>query len=416
MAFLFCILDCDEFKAAGYKDRVVVFSSGQTLRKLVSSSSRFIPVVFTDEAEYELGGSYRDLHAIIVRPRNTVDVKPDLVLGLLDHEAFRKALAVMGVEHHDADVLARESGRSPTILRRRLSKIPAIRTPAWTQDAGTVRSLIPMMLVGAWHSQSKADCDILSFLAGMQYSEIEKQIAVLLTFDDPPIWSVGSVHGVSSKIDAFFAVRTHVTQKDLNDFLLAAEIVLSEQDPTLELPEDKRMFAGLYGKTREHSRALRDGVCETLVLLAVHGNNLFRDRIGVDMEGEIKLLIRRLLTPLTPEKLLSQIDDLTLYAEAAPDEFLRIIEEDLRSQEPQICVLMKPAESSLFTGCPRSGLLWALESLAWKPERLLRVAKILAKLAERKIADNWANKPDSSLGSIFRSWMPQTAAPLEERK
>ena len=253
LAFLFCILDCDEFKAAGYKDRVVVFSSGQTLRKLVSSSSRFIPVVFTDEAEYELGGSYRDLHAIIVRPRNTVDVKPDLVLGLLDHEAFRKALAVMGVEHHDADVLARESGRSPTILRRRLSKIPAIRTPAWTQDAGTVRSLIPMMLVGAWHSQSKADCDILSFLAGMQYSEIEKQIAVLLTFDDPPIWSVGSVHGVSSKIDAFFAVRTHVTQKDLNDFLLAAEIVLSEQDPALELPEDKRMFAGLYGKTREHS-------------------------------------------------------------------------------------------------------------------------------------------------------------------
>lgn len=415
LAFLACVFDCDELATAGYKDRVVVFSSGQTLRKLVSPKSRFIPVVFTDEVEHELGGSYRNLHAIIVRPRNTVDAAPEIVLDLLDHEAFGKALAAMGIEHHDAEVLARESGRSPTILRRRLSKNPAIRTPPWTQNAGTVRSLTPIMLVGAWHSQSNADCEILSFLAGMQYSEIEKQIAVLLTFDDPPVWSVGSIRGISSKIDAFFAAQTAVTRKDLDDFLFAAEVVLSERDPALELPEDKRMFAGFYGKTREHSGALRQGVCETLVLLAVHGNNLFRDRLGMDVEGSINLLIRRLLTPLTPEKLFSQISDLPNYAEAAPDEFLRIVDEDLQCPEPQIYSLMKPADSGPFSGCPRTGLLWALENLAWKPERLLRVSKILAKLSERKIADNWTNKPDNSLRSIFRSWMPQTAASLEER-
>jgi hypothetical protein len=62
------------------------------------------------------------------------------------------------------------------------------------------------------------------------------------------------------------------------------------------------------------------------------------------------------------------------------------------------------------------GLLWALEGLAWKPEQLPSVCLILAKLAERKITDNWANKPDKSLLSIFRSWMPQTAASLDQRK
>src|SRR3989442_12985987 len=131
LAFLACLFDFDDFAAAGFKDRIVVFSSADALRKVLSSSSPFIPFVFTDEAERELGGAHRKLHTIIVRPRNTVDAEPDITLDLLGHEAFRAALAKMGIGDHDADVLGRESGYSPTILRRRLSKNPAIRTPLW---------------------------------------------------------------------------------------------------------------------------------------------------------------------------------------------------------------------------------------------------------------------------------------------
>ena len=124
-----------------------------------------------------------------------------------------------------------------------------------------------------------------------------------------------------------------------------------------------------------------------------------------------------MLTPLAPDKLLSQKDDFPFYAEAAPEEFLRILEEDLQLLEPQIHALMKPADTALFGGgCPRTGLLWALEGLAWKPDQLLRISLILAKLAERKITDNWANKPDASLEAIYRWWMPQTAASLADRK
>ena len=143
--------------------------------------------------------------------------------------------------------------------------------------------------------------------------------------------------------------------------------MLSETDPALDLPEDKRWAAGIYGKTRDHSAALRQGICETLVMLAVHGNSLFNERLGIHVEAKVDALIRRLLTPLTPEKLFSQSDNLPLYAEAAPNEFLAILEEDLRTPEPQIYALMTPAGSGIFGGCPRTGLLWALENLAWKP-------------------------------------------------
>ena len=63
----------------------------------------------------------------------------------------------------------------------------------------------------------------------------------------------------------------------------------------------------------------------------------------------------------------------------------------------------------------RTGLLWALECLAWKPQNLPRVSMILARLTQKIIDDNWANKTESSLQAIFQSWIPQTAASVGER-
>ena len=112
---------------------------------------------------------------------------------------------------------------------------------------------------------------------------------------------------------------------------------------------------------------------------------------------------------------LSQKNDLPQYAEAAPDAFLGIIEADLNSEDPQIAALFAPADAGIFGECPRSGILWALELLAWKPERLVRVTSILARLCAWKIDDNWANKPMGTLESIFCCRVPETAASLDQR-
>ncbi len=420
IAFLHCMFETPKEAFTNLKDKMLVFSSGQTLRKLSSTAPAFVPIVFSDEAEREVGGNFKNRHVIIVRPRNTVDPEPTITLDLLRYEPFRKALEEMGIKDHlRIDELGRESAHSPTILRRRLSNVPAIRSPEWAQNAVAVRRLVPIMFVGAWHTQSKGDCEIMSVLAGKNCDAVELDIAELLKFDDPPVWSVGKFRGLASKIDAFFAVQSAVTPKDLRDFILVAEIVLSEEDPALDLPEDQRAYANLYGKSREHSGALRNGICETLVLLAVHGNSVFGKRLGMDLEAEVSLLIRRLLTGddgLNAKKLQSQQGNLPLYAEAAPQEFLKIIEEDLKSADPRVYSLMTPASSGVFGNCPRTGLLWALENLAWNADTLPRVCLILAKLSERKINDNWVNKPEHSLKAIFRCWMPQTAASLDIRQ
>jgi len=414
LAFLACVLDDDDL--CHHKDHAAVFSSPETLRKLILSSTPFIPIVYTEETERELADAHLRLHCIVWRPRNAADVEPDIALDLLNFEAFKNALVEMGFESDEIDRLALESGRSPTILRRRLSGNAALQTPVWAGDSEMARNHISMALVGTWHPGSRADRDVIEQVAGRTYSDVEIEFTRLLQLDDSPVWSAGGYCGVASKIDSFFAISKYITGSDLDRFFSAADHVLSESDPSLDLPEDQRWAAAVYGKKRAHSAALRDGICESLVILAVHGNFRLQGTTGVNVEDRVNLIVRGLLTPLTLEKLLSHDQDLPRYAEAAPDEFLRIIEADLSRDEPVTLGLMKPVSAALPFGSPTlTGLLWALESLAWKPENLLRVATVLARLSETKIDDNWMNKPEESLQSIFRSWMPQTAASVAER-
>jgi len=414
LAFLACLFDNEEHHR--FKDLAAIFTSPTTLRTLVASSVPFIPIVLSDDTERELANVHSTLHCIVFRPRNAVDIEADITLDLLGSDSFEKALIAIGIDKGEVDRLERETGGSPTILRRRLSKNGAIRKPPWASDDAAAKSLMPIALTGVWHAESEADRKIVSHVAGRQYGTIENDIARLLRFDDSPVWSAGHYRGVVSKVDALFAIARMVTLTDLQRFFDAAESVLSEFDPALELPEADRWSAAIYGKTRDHSAALRKGICETLVILSVDGNNLFRSRLGIDMEVRVAGLIRKFLTPLTLEKLLSHNDDLPHYAEAAPDEFLKIIEEDLRGDSPVVFDLLKPVDRAAFGDFPlRTGLLWALECLAWRPQNLTRVSAILAQLSRPKIDDNWMNKPDASLQAIFRSWMPQTAASVEQR-
>ena len=415
VAFVACLLRHEDAPArAG--DQSVVFESASTLRILTQSSSPFIPIVYSEETEREIVTLYRQRHCIVVQPRNAVDREADVVVELLGHAAFEQALTDMGITAREhVDRLASESGRSPTVLRRRLSQLPVIRTPQWAGEHEVARRLIPMALVGAWHTGSKADCEVLAALAGRDYEEVEKNIADLLQRNDCPVWSVGQYRGVVSKIDAMFAVSPWMTARDVTDFVDFAEYVLAESDPALELPDDQRWLAGIYGKVREHSSALRTGVCETLVMLSVHGNALFRTRLDVNVSAYVAALVKRVLTPFTSDKLRSHEGDLPGYAEAAPEEFLALLEEDFRQPKPVLQELLKPVGASVFGHPWRIGVLWALERLAWNPQNLMRVVNILAELSQTKIDDNWTSKPINSLSAIFLSWLPQTAAPLADR-
>ena len=411
-AFIACLLQ--EINCSStVPSRAVVFNSVETLKSLGRSTSPFVVVVSNEEVERSIADLYKHRHCIIVRPRNVLSSEMAISIDSLDRSAFERALIDMGIEQERVDKLGYESGWSPTVLRRRLSEIPAIRTPPWAKKSKIGRKIIPMALAGSWHAEFEADSQILAELSSDTCYSVESEIAELNQIADCPIWRIGKHYGVVSKIDAIFATAPFMTERNLGSFFVVAEHILSKADPVIDFPEKTRWGAEVFEKISEHSAVLRRGIRDTLVFLAVHGDILFSDRL--DVKGQVSALVRRLLTPLTSEKLMFHRDDLPDFAEAAPSEFLDILRREIRQKKSVLPPLIKSTGQELFAITPLPGLLWALERLAWYPEHLINVVDILAELSRIRINDNWASKPAKSLASIFHSWFPQTAAPVDAR-
>lgn len=426
IAFVACLLKAEGPKVERPLDQAVVFHRTDAVQRLTAfmepiapeaadenRPNRLLAVARSPEVEQSLSPWRQVMHCVAIEHTNVVgliDQQRDVELGLLTPAEFGKALAAMNVSGSRVDQLALDTARSPTILRRTLLDQRA----DWTRSSQNLDAAVVPALVGAWNAGCKADREAVGRVAGTEYEEVEKAVARLRNLDDAPVWSIGQYRGVCSRIDSLFSVAPAVTPKDLDDFFAVAKRVLSEQDPALDLPSEDRWRAAVHNKVRKHSAALRNGVRDTLILLTEYGERLFDNRLGGDCKRRVELLVQSLLAPLSLETLLSHRADLSGYAEAAPDTFLDLLERD--PGRSAAFEFLKPiGPDGIWQDCPRTDLLWALERLAWFPKRFTRVASVLAQLSEERISDRQVNTPIRSLFSLFRAWMPQTAAPLDER-
>lgn len=283
-----------------------------------------------------------------------------------------------------------------------------------THRADLLRKLVPIFLAGAWKRDIAGDVGCIELLAEKKYQDIERDVAELAALADAPVWAIGNYRGLVSRKDALFAIADAITPEDMDSFLKLAELVFSLDDPQFDLPAEERWRANILGKRPEVSGALRQSAGELLVLLALYGDSLIGARLG-SIAARVEGLVGRVLKGADARAWLSRQGDLQLLAEAAPDAFLSAVEADLKSARPQILAMLRPVGTAPFDGPDRTGLLWALELVAWHRDHFGRAFDILGRLSEVAIDDNWMNKPENSLNSLVRFWWPQTAAPLDDR-
>src|SRR5204862_138808 len=84
-------------------------------------------------------------------------------------------------------------------------------------------------------------------------------------------------------------------------------------------------------------------------------------------------------------------------AEGAPDEFLTALESALKQDSPPILRLFDEGNDTMFARSSHTGLLWALETLAWSPAHVARAAIALATLSRLAPAGKTLNQPGASL-------------------
>ncbi|WP_340122735.1 hypothetical protein [Methylobacter svalbardensis] len=339
----------------------------------------------------------------------------DLVVERPDIYLFEKALQTMGFNEGDAHRTSANTGRSWSIYRRQFAQNPAIRTPAWL-TMPQAKALSVLCLLGAWSGNFAEDKNLVSALADCAYEDIEKDLRHLARQDDAPLLAIGDVWKAKSALELLALFGERISSDELNRFFDIAEQTLAQPDPILEMADEQRYAAQIYGKVRPQSGFLLDALCDTLIKLAVMATQL-PGLQAARLDDRVAGLISRLLTNADGERWLSLSSCLPELAEAAPDAFLKAVERSLNQADLPVTRLITESRSTGIMGgrCWHSGLLWALETVAWDPKRFPRVALILARLVHVPYASNWGNTPMASLHGLFRSWLPQTAATIEQR-
>ncbi|MDH4321408.1 MAG: hypothetical protein OEV73_07915 [Desulfobulbaceae bacterium] len=339
----------------------------------------------------------------------------ELILERPNIYEFVKALTSIGMEEADANRYALSTGRSWTVFRRQMAVNPAIRRPAWL-DAPQSGSLTLLCLLGAWYAAKEADRQVIERLAGRPYEEIEQDLRFLANLDDAPLLCIGTVWKAKSPLELLSQFGSRITSDQLDRFFAIAREMLAAPDPQLELPDEERYMAQIYGKVHPYSGLLFKSVCDGLVKLAVRGPEQ-QGLASLHIEERVAVLVRDLLDGADGCRWLSLASYLPTLAEAAPDAFLTAVERSLRLPDtPVTRLITETGDASGFGGrCWHAGLLWALEILAWAPSRLARVSLILARLSHVPVKGNWGNTPSRSLLGFFRTWLPQTAASMQER-
>jgi hypothetical protein len=381
---------------------------------------------------------WRDLHRPLLLAPLTDDVAADMGSGTAHHivvpitgghadhelpaidaQAAAEALQEAGLEEELANEVGQLARLSLLAARRRIAVKPELHRPGWARPP-VARLARRMILLGRFSENADADLAVVGETLGAAYDAASEELAALTVGDDPLLVRLAASIGVVSQIDAWLLVSGQLRKEDFEAFHKAAVTVLTESDPRQELPPEEQWQAGVLGKARAYSADLRHGLATTLALMGAYGGEQIAGARLTPREWA-EWIIRQILEQADGDQsaqLWASLNDvIPLLAEAAPDEFITAVRAGLAGEEPLLAKLFTDAKdrSSLFGGNSHSGLLWALETSSWSPDRFGAVVDLVARWAEVDPGGSYANRPRATLTDFFRAWFPQASVGAERR-
>lgn len=324
---------------------------------------------------------------------------------------IQESLEKAGYNEERARTLAQKSGGNLGSLLRCIQNLSLM--PEWAERTEAAE-LALVMVLGSWNEKLQADLSIVEEFVGKEYGEWINMIREIALHPATPLNQRDGNWKFVPRYEGWYALGFRLFDQHLDKLKILALSVLREKDPQFELPTGERYMANVHGKVLSHSRELRNGLAETLALLGSHPKALSSCSIGKP-EATATLAVREILLE-ADWVLWGSLDNLLpLLAEASPREFLSAVELALRSDPCPFDELFAQEASGITGRTYLSGLLWALETLAWDADYLNRVAICLGELATHDPGGQWSNRPPNTLSTIFLPWLPQTCAPIPKR-
>jgi hypothetical protein len=261
----------------------------------------------------------------------------------------------------------------------------------------------------------KTDIDVIEQLADEKYADWIPKIRETLQQPDSPLSLKNGTWTVVKRQEMWQELGPRLFDEHLDRFKQCVVNVLREPDPQFELPPEERYMANIKGNVLKHSHALRKGLAESLALLGTQHEALRNCSRG-KAESIAITSVREIFKDSDWILWASLNNLLPTLAEATPKEFLSAIEDALQKIPCPFDEIFSQEGRGIWGNNYMTGLLWALETLAWDEQYLVQATVILGNLASHDPGGNWGNRPANSLMTIFLPWFPQTIASVEKRK
>lgn len=351
-------------------------------------------------------------HSVIYGgPQGGIPNPASVPLPMPSGNQIQEALKKAGYTEERARALAQKSGGNLSYLLRCIQNISVL--PAWAERSDAAELTIALLL-GSWNEKIDGDRTAAEQLSGKVYGEWIKGMREIALGSSTPLIQRDGNWKFISRYEGWYALGQYLFDEHLDRLEVVAKSVLSEKDPKFELSPDERFAASIRGKVLSHSSILRNGLAETLALVGSHPKALTSCSLG-KAEATAVLTIREILSDADGIQWASLNDILPLLAEAAPGEFLDAVDKALQLHPCPFDDVFAQEGKGIFGSNYLTGLLWALETLAWDSDYLSRVVVCLGELATHDPGGQWTNRPANSLTHIFLPWYPQTCASNKKR-
>ena len=284
----------------------------------------------------------------------------------------------------------------------------------WNQHA-YAQKLAVANLIGSWSESNKSDIEVVTKIIREDYSNWIAYLREALHVNDCPLSYKNGIWRFKDRLKSWQELGGRLFDDHIDTFKAVALEVLRIDDPSFELAGEERYAAAIHGKVLPHSGNLREGLAVTIALIGSQASSLTNCSHGKAAETAV-LSVRNLLEESDWRRWGSLNSLLPSLSEACPDEFLSAVESSIAATPSPFNKLFEQEDTGVFGRNYITGLLWALEGIAWEEAYLHRTAVALAEIASHDPGGNWANRPGNSLTDIFLPWMPHTLASVKKRQ
>jgi len=373
-----------------------------------NSAEPFILIFNSEDTSPLINAVKKGYHVLVpLGGDDELDIRPSIVLPPLDRRELIEALTDSGVQEEKARKYSLETSRDITLLRKMLD-FPEQKLP-WLKNS-EIREIIPALLLGKWNDKKYGDIELIEKLSGMKYPEYVEILYQWKNYQNAPIQLIDNIWRLTSPLNSWTSLSQYITRSDLDKLEECFRSAFFDGNPTIESAEKSAIASYLF-KEKKYSEWSRAGLAQSLILVGLHGEELNMPYAQAWVDN----IIHDLLYDANGELWISVDKELPLIAEASPKSFLKALSHSLEKESPEIVKMFKEEKGLFDSNYHYTGLLWALESLAWFPEYLNQVGLILLKLDRIVPELKLVNSPMNSLIEIFIPWHYQTLSPFEDR-